>query len=190
MGGKTGSDGAKRGVFPVSEQDLALLRRAMVGVEPLRRDRIAPFPRRPRPIPVQTMMDEEQVLEDMLSGDFEPAEMETGEELLFARPGLQHNVLRKLRRGRYSVGAELDLHGKTVAEARLALNEFTRRARAGGTRCVRIIHGKGNRSLGQRPVLKGKVDHWLRLHDEVLAFCSALPVDGGTGAVYVLLRRG
>lgn len=173
----------------LSEEDRRLFRQAMEGVVPLRRERVEPARRRPPPIPVQTLRDEAEVLTDMLGGDFDPAELETGEELLFARPGLQHGLLRKLRRGRFSVGAELDLHGKTVAEARLAVNAFTHRARLDGVRCVRIIHGKGKGSLYKRPVLKGKIDHWLRQHDEVLAFSSARQVDGGTGAVYVLLKR-
>ena len=125
---------------------------------------------------------------EMLSGDFELSELETGDELWFARPGLQHQVLRKLRRGRTSVGAELDLHGMIVAEAHQAVDGFIRRVREANIRCVRIIHGKGNGSLHQRPILKGKVDVWLRRRDEVLAFASARPEDGGTGAVYVLLK--
>jgi DNA-nicking Smr family endonuclease len=116
--------------------------------------------------------------------------METGEELFYCRSGLQHNVLRKLRRGHYAVEAELDLHGLRVAEARQALGTFLQNALERGIKTVRIIHGKGNGSLNKQPVLKGKVNHWLRQRAEVLAFCSARPVDGGTGAIYVLLRRG
>jgi DNA-nicking Smr family endonuclease len=125
----------------------------------------------------------------MLSDALDAAELETGEELLYCRTGLQHSVLRKLRRGHYSVGAELDLHGMRVEEARQALGAFLQHALAGDTRVVRIIHGKGNGSLNKQPVLKGKVNHWLRQRNDVLAFCSARPVDGGTGAIYVLLRR-
>jgi DNA-nicking Smr family endonuclease len=118
-----------------------------------------------------------------------PAELETGVELLFARNGLQHSVLRKLRRGQFSVAAELDLHGLRVEEARQELGQFLLHCRLTHKQCVRIIHGKGNRSHRQQPVLKGKVNHWLRQRDEVLAFCSARPIDGGTGAIYVLLKR-
>jgi len=114
---------------------------------------------------------------------------ETGEELLHVRPGLQQTVIRKLRRGQYAIEAELDLHGATVTQAREAVDEFLGAARERGKRCVRIIHGKGHSSVGKMPVLKGKVNSWLRQKDEVLAFCSARPNDGGTGAVYVLLKR-
>ena len=98
-------------------------------------------------------------------------------------------MLRKLRRGQFQIGPALDLHGMTVATAREALTRFLHAARREGRSCVRIIHGKGNGSRHRGPVLKLKINHWLRQRDEVLAFCSARPVDGGTGAIYVLLRR-
>jgi len=171
---------------PISSNERALFREAVKDVRPLRADRPEPDGPKPPPVPRQRERDDAQVLKDMLSDAVDPAELETGEELVFARPGLQHSVLRKLRRGQFSVEAELDLHGMTVVEARQALAEFLQ-ARPG--RCVRIIHGKGNSSAGRLPVLKGKVNHWLRQRREVLAFCSARPVDGGTGALYVLLAR-
>jgi DNA-nicking Smr family endonuclease len=115
--------------------------------------------------------------------------METGEEIYYCREGLQQTVLRKLKRGQFRVSAFLDLHGMTVTIARQALAHFLQIARRDNITCVRIIHGKGNRSRHKGPILKHKVNHWLRQRDEVLAFCSARPVDGGTGAVYVLLRR-
>ena len=102
---------------------------------------------------------------------------------------MQHAVVRKLRRGQFAVEAELDLHGFIVPQARTALDKFLRDARALGKRCVRVIHGKGRRSQGKLPVLKGKVNAWLRQKDDVMAFCTAVPRDGGAGAVYVLLRR-
>jgi len=173
----------------LSAEERALFRAAVADAAPLKHDRVLVQGRRPPPIPQQRLRDEEQVIDDMLSDCHDGAELETGEELLFCRPGLQHNVLRKLRRGHYSVGAELDLHGLRVAEARQALSGFLQQALACDSKVVRIIHGKGNGSLNKQPVLKGKVNHWLQQRNEVLAFCSARPVDGGTGAIYVLLRR-
>ena len=155
----------------------------------MRNDRIKPYTQPPPPEPIKTREDEAQVLRDMLSDDFDPAEVETGEELLFARPGLQKSVLRKLRRGGYSIGGVLDLHGMRVHEARSALVAFLHDCRVHYVSCVKIIHGKGLGSHQKRPVLKGKVSKWLSQRDEVLAYCSAPPNDGGTGAVYVLLRR-
>ncbi len=174
---------------PLSDDDSDLFRSAVADVRPLASDRLPVTPPPPPPLPQKRLEDEQRVLQDMLSDPEYPELLETGEELFFARSGLQHNVLRKLRRGQYSIGAELDLHGLTAAAAREQLAAFLIACRQRDLRCVRIIHGKGNGSVQRRPVLKGKVNHWLQQRDEVLAFCSARPVDGGTGAVYVLLKR-
>lgn len=162
-------------------------RKLVSGTRPLKQDRVAPHRTRRRPIPQQSLHDQRAVLSTLLA---EPdPDIETGEELLFARPGLQHSTMRKFRRGHYAVEAELDLHGRVVSEAHVLVNAFLQEAQLRGRRCVRIIHGKGRRSASQVPVLKTKINTWLRRKDEVLAFCSARPADGGTGAVYVLLRR-
>lgn len=170
--------------------DDALFRKAVADAAPLEQDGVLPHRPRRKPIPHQSLRDQQEVMQSLLSDGFDPAEIETGEELLFSRSGLQHSVLRKFRRGHYVIEAELDLHGRIVREAREMVNEFLRVSRLNGHRCVRIIHGKGLSSAGKLPVLKGKVNAWLRQKDEVLAFCSARPHDGGTGAVYVLLKRG
>jgi DNA-nicking Smr family endonuclease len=72
--------------------------------------------------------------------------------------------------------------------ARDALGDFLAGSRDAGHRCVRIIHGKGYRSGARGPVLKTAVNLWLRRHMDVMAFTSARTIDGGTGALYVLLR--
>lgn len=174
----------------ISPEDVELFRHVLKQVIPLQHDKVTPMPRRPSPHPRQKYLDEQQVLRDMFSDGPDTSAMETGEELLFRRKGLQQGLLRKLRRGQFSVGAELDLHGMTVVEARDALGLFLAACRLSHVQCVRIIHGKGYGSRHKQPVLKGKLNHWLQQRDEVLAFCSARPVDGGTGAVYVLLKRG
>ncbi len=161
---------------------------AVGGVRPLKQDRITPPLKKRKPVPEQTLRDQRAVMDSLLSDDYEPAEVETGEELLYSRPGLQHSVMHKLRRGQYAIEAQLDLHGNTVPEARERVSAFIREMQAQDRRCVRIIHGKGKSSTGKLPVLKGKVNAWLRQKDEVLGFCSARPSDGGTGAIYVLLR--
>lgn len=173
----------------ITEEEQALFRASIEGVTPLKQNRVPSHKSPPPPRPLHREADEQKVLEDMFSDSLDPADMETGEELLFARNGLQHNVLRKLRRGQFSIGGELDLHGLRVEEAREALSHFLLHCRQQHKQCVRIIHGKGNRSHKQQPILKGKVNHWLRQRDEVLAFCSARPIDGGTGAIYLLLKR-
>lgn len=174
----------------ISDEDRALFRKAVAGTRRLEKTpRIQPRKRRPPPRPLQRERDEARVLDDMFSEPVDAAVLETGEELLFSRTGLQNRVLRRLRRGEYAIEAELDLHGLTRLEARQALSEFLHDCRARGCRCVRIIHGKGRGSQGKRPVLKQYVDHWLRQVDAVLAYCSAIPAHGGTGAIYVLLKR-
>jgi DNA-nicking Smr family endonuclease len=111
--------------------------------------------------------------------------------LEFKRPGVQNGVFRKLRQGRYEAEARLDLHRMTAAIARRELFEFIRDSYQLGIRSVIIIHGKGeSRAERERSsILKGCTDHWLRQLETVQAFHSAQPRHGGTGAVYVLLRK-
>jgi DNA-nicking Smr family endonuclease len=168
--------------------DPELFREAVRGARKLRQDRKPPYRPRRKPVPESRERDEREVLASLLS-DEATENIETGEELLFVRPGIQQTVLRKFRRGQYAIEAELDLHGHTVPEARERLAAFLHAARTNGKRCVRIIHGKGLSSAGKLPVLKVKVNGWLRQRDEVLAFASARPFHGGTGAVYVLLKK-
>lgn len=110
------------------------------------------------------------------------------ETLSFRRAGVRDQVIRKLRRGLIPIEDELDLHGLNQSAARDLLEEFIVQQREAGHRCARIIHGKGYRSGARGPILKMLVNGWLKRHLDVLAFCSARPIDGGAGAVYVLLR--
>jgi DNA-nicking Smr family endonuclease len=165
-------------------------RAAVTDVRPLpSRDRAAPDAPKPPPVARFKHADEASVLEESLHGPLDPAGIETGEELVFRQAGVQLGVMRKLRRGAYAVEAELDLHGMTVPVARLALDEFLKACINSGRRCVRLVHGKGQRSGQRGPVLKNKVNVWLRRRSEVLAFASTPPLDGGTGAIYILLAR-
>lgn len=170
-------------------EDIQLFRDSVGKVKPVRDDRVAAPQRKPSPRPLFRELDEAKVLRDMLSDQFEAADMETGEELLYQRAGLQQRTMKKLRRGLFVVDAELDLHGMTVKVAREAVAEFLYECRRRRVQCARIIHGKGRGSRHRGPVLKGKIGHWLQQRDEVLAYCSARHCDGGTGAVYVLLKR-
>lgn len=171
------------------EQRDGLFRDAVSDVQRLKQDRVPPFRARRKPVPEQSLRDAHEVMQSLLSGEHDHVEVETGEELLFVRSGVQSSVSRKLRRGHYAIEAELDLHGQRVPDAHELIKRFLRDARLQGKRCVRIIHGKGLSSDDKLPILKGKVSVWLRRKDEVLAFCSATPNDGGTGAVYVLLKK-
>lgn len=109
----------------------------------------------------------------------------------FKRPGIQHGVYKKLRMGRYDIDARLDLHRMTVKQAREEVKQFIDEAGKLGLRTLLILHGKGQRKVEQEntAVLKGYVNHWLQQLEMVQAFHSAQPVHGGTGAVYVLLRK-
>ncbi len=143
--------------------------------------------RRPRPAARFSRADRLAVLEESLRDDVIDPALASGEELVFHRPGIQAGLLRKLRRGDYRVQGEIDLHGLNVSEAKQALREFLAQALMRQWRCVRVIHGKGLRSGHRGPVLKGMVGATLRKVGPVLAYVSARQVDGGTGAVYVLL---
>lgn len=174
----------------ISDAERQLFRDRLKDVRPLEQKHHYQAPRpKIKPMARQHKADDRPLLDDMFSDDFGPEQVEAGEELLFSRPGLQTRLLRQLRRGQFSSSAELDLHGYTVLEARQAITEFLHDSLRQGDRCVRIVHGKGFGSKQKLPVLKNKVNAWLQQCEEVLAFCSARPVDGGTGALYVLLKR-
>lgn len=174
---------------PPERDETGVFREAVGPVRPVRSDRVIVDRPRPRPVPRKRQEDERAVLEELLTHPWDPAALETGEELLHSRPGLQRRVLRRLRRGQYSVGAELDLHHMNAEAAQAALGDFINESRGRMLTCVKVIHGKGLRSKAGGPVLKRLVSHWLRRHPAVMAFASAQVNDGGTGAVYVLLKR-
>ena len=173
-----------------SEEDRMLFRDSMRGVKPLHAKKKAAA-RKPKPPPRARFSDAEKraVLEESLKFDLATNEAFTGEDLWYAKPGVQLALMRKLRRGQFSARAELDLHGLRSEDARAAVAEFLYEAGQRGWRCVRVIHGKGLGSGPKGPVIKQKLGGWLRQRKEVLAFCSARPVDGGSGALYVLLGK-
>lgn len=167
--------------------EFALFREAMRGVKPLHYTKITSSPpkifvTRPKP-KIQELHHESFPFSDYER--FDPVKSE--DILEFARAGLQHKVLRNMRRGQYNAQAVLDLHGKTSAEARESLSNFLLQCRHEDLRHILIIHGKGRDS--DIPVLKNKLNNWLRQTEQVIAFCTAIPKHGGCGALYVLLRR-
>jgi DNA-nicking Smr family endonuclease len=148
---------------------------------------------RPQPAPVATQqqLDDAAVMREALSDDFDVETLlHTDEALSFRRPGIGLDVVRKLRRGTWSIQRQLDLHGFRREGARDALGAFIREANKAGVRCVRVVHGKGLSSPGKVPVLKGRVQSWLIQKQEVLAFVQARPAEGGAGALVVLLAQG
>jgi DNA-nicking Smr family endonuclease len=164
--------------------------RAAGAVQPIRRHgRVDLAPDQPAPVPVQQQLDEQRVLQEALSDEFDATTLlDVDEALSFRRPGVGPDVTRKLRKGEWSIQGEIDLHGLRRDAAREALAAFIREAYRRGWRCVRVVHGKGLGSPGKTPVLKGKVQGWLVQKNEVLAFVQARGDEGGAGALVVLLK--
>jgi DNA-nicking Smr family endonuclease len=174
------------------EADSALFKRSVGQVHALPDTGRAEHPRkRPRPVAASRQQDEQAVLQESLSDEFDVESLlETDESLSWRRPELGIDVVRKLRRGVWALQAELDLHGMRTDEAREQTSGFLRDAQLKGLRCVRIVHGKGLGSPGRQPVLKDKVKRWLVQSDRVLAFVQARADEGGVGALVVLLQTG
>jgi DNA-nicking Smr family endonuclease len=149
------------------------------------------LPDLPPPIPAQKQLDERAVLREALSDEWDTGSLlDTDEALSFRRPGIGADVVRKLRKGEWSVQKQLDLHNLRTEEARDALGQFFRECHKNGIRCVRVVHGKGLGSPGKVSVLKPKVQSWLIQKNQVLAFVQATPAQGGAGALVVLLQGG
>jgi len=139
--------------------------------------------------PKQTIADNKEVLIEAMSDEADSMEfLESEDGLSFRRPGVGPDVPRDLRRGRWVVVGQLDLHGMFVEEAREAVSQFLKNSQANERYCVRIIHGKGNGSPQGLSVLREKVRRWLKQRDEVIAFAEPHERDGGAGATIVRLR--
>jgi DNA-nicking Smr family endonuclease len=173
-----------------SKADRELFRSALKDVIPITpHGRIVSASTRPPPIPISRMRDEREVIFESLNDPIRWDEAtENGEELSFVRPGLSRDLLRRLRRGEWVTKAELDLHGLNRREAKIELANFLFECKRRGIRCIRIIHGKGLGSKNREPVLKLHVRHWLMQRQEVMAFVQARPIDGGGGALMLLLE--
>ena len=144
---------------------------------------------KPKPIPHKRIDDELIALKESQFSDFtEDTILDTDEALFFSRNGISTKTIKKLRKGFWSLQAELDLHGYRIHEAREATYSFLKNCMQTEKRCIRIIHGKGLRSAGKEPVLKNHVKSWLKQYSEVLAYCQAPARMGGSGAVIVLLK--
>ena len=172
----------------ISEDDARLFREAIGEVRHIDAPAAPPSAPKPAPRPRMFEADEAAVPSELLEMAFDPATLEVGEELAYLRDGYPPKLLRQLKRGQYSVQDEIDLHQMNAAAAQAAIAGFLAEAKQHGLHCVRIVHGKGLRSKAAGPVLKALTDRLLRRRDDVVAFASARPAQGGTGAVVVLLR--
>jgi DNA-nicking Smr family endonuclease len=170
--------------------DAATFRTAMRDVKPLAAQLRRPVP----PAPVRRtrlrapQRGNAEDLDEVMPLIATAAGEDAAASLSFQRSGVRDQVMRRLRRGLIPSEDELDLHGLNQTEARDRLADFITSSRDAGNRCVRVVHGKGYRSGARGPILKTAVNLWLRRHLDVMAFSSAKTIDGGTGAVYVLLR--
>jgi DNA-nicking Smr family endonuclease len=174
----------------IPEDELALFREAVRGATPIRpAQRVLRRGKPPPPVPVQSLLDGHEAIAESLEARLsEEQAVDTGQEPSYLRPGLGRDVLRRLRRGHWVVQDVVDLHGLNREQARESLAEFLGRCQRRGLRCLRVVHGKGLRSPGKEPVLKGKVQLWLTRREEVLAYCEAPANQGGSGALLVLLE--
>jgi DNA-nicking Smr family endonuclease len=173
----------------VTEADQALFREAMRGVSPLpkTKQKVTYTPPVVNNISKKKLIETDNTPASSFS-DHEYLPPLSSEDLIeYNRTGISHKTLRKLRAGQYNVDAILDLHGMTVDEARESLHQFLLRCQQKSAHLVLIIHGKGRNS--SNPILKNKLNHWLRQIEQVLAFCSASAKDGRSGAMYVLLKN-
>ena len=179
----------KRRAPPVDAEDRALFQAAVVDATPLSHDRVHHEAPRPPPRPRQRQADEAAALHESLHAPgLLDLHLEGGDEAAWLKPGLARQVLRDLRRGRWVVQDQLDLHGCNRDEARALVGDFLAEAGFRGLRCLRIVHGKGLGSPGREPVLKKLVQGWLSQRQEILAFCQARAAEGGAGALVLLLQ--
>jgi DNA-nicking Smr family endonuclease len=169
--------------------DKQLFKDAISDATPLQHEPRATSPRRASPRARFSREEQQKVLRESMEADYDERDIHSADNLRYHRATVGKRTMRKLARGNFAVQDEMDLHGMTVAEAEIALQNFITDACLRGFTCVRIVHGKGLGSGERGPVLKRKVASLLRRWQQVLAFVSARQVDGGTGAVYVLLEK-
>lgn len=171
----------------VEDDDSRAFADATRDVTPLKSDdRIAPRRRRRAPRAKLRRAEELTAIEESMSGRWHE---DANGEIEYRQHGVPMRTLRELRQGRFSVEAEIDLHGMTRIEAEAELKMFIAECINRRIRCVRVIHGKGSRSGPTGPVLKAAVHEWLARRGEILAFASARSRLGGSGAVCALLAR-
>ncbi|MFZ2171629.1 MAG: Smr/MutS family protein [Methylococcaceae bacterium] len=173
----------------LSSEDSDLFRQAIGKVRTVISDKVLLTPaNKPKPYPVTISADSDAAVWKQGVATLEVESVGLEDSMGYIAPGLQNNVLKKLRRGYFGLDAEIDLHGLNSNDAKRQLLHFLHSCVEDGYRCVHIVHGKGYRSTDKHPVLKNNLNLWLRQHNDVQAFCSASPKNGGTGAVVVLLQ--
>jgi DNA-nicking Smr family endonuclease len=178
---------------PIDKEDIELFRKSVGKVKPLSQDKMLlsqPKQNKKQSAPSNTHTDIDAKLYKYHLRDND-SQIGPHDVLIFKRDGLQNKVLKRLKKGQVPVIAELDLHGHTINKAKLSIDRFILQNQNIHTPgCIRIIHGKGYGSQDATPVIKQYIPGWLQEYPDVLAYCSCPVSDGGTGAVYVLMKRG
>lgn len=177
----------------MQDDDFSLFKSAVRGVKPIAHDRADTGKPRSNKAQITNRRAHAVVTngETRIDGlsDLFVIDVAAEEELYWVRDGVQDSQMRKLKGGQIHFEGSLDLHGLSVEKARELLWDFLAEACKVEIRCVRVTHGKAARIDGKRPLIKSHVNTWLRQHSQVLGFTSCMPRHGGTGAVYVMLKR-
>jgi DNA-nicking Smr family endonuclease len=172
---------------PPTDEDVDYFQKMMDGVKPLSQDKIDPDSAPKTAKPKNT---EKRERKPVVFGEHEYlAPVAADAVLSFARSGVQPKVISKLKKGQIAVESKVDLHGSTISQAGAKLQHALDMAIADQQRCILVVHGRGKGSFDNKPAIKTHVNQWLRDSPNVIAFHSAPPHHGGTGAVYVLLKR-
>jgi len=166
----------------------SLFKDTLNGVKPLEQNRVAPYRAPKSTQALQRQADDRRVMQELLEESDELVSFHSGDELKFLRDGYPPRLIKRLRRGDFSVQDELDLHGLIASEAKQETHYFINQCAKDRISAVRIIHGKGLNSRDKKPVIKNLLIGWLKKNQHVVAACSTPSNDGGTGAVYVLLK--
>lgn len=176
---------------PLHDEDV--FRDAMKGVEEIREFRDISVPRKKAAVrgmkKISSDKEALQELEEIICRKRPVHLPDTQEYVEWIDPGYHDGILKKLHRGDYAVQDCLDLHGSVLEDGREQVDEFFRESLKKGYRCLKIIHGRGLRSLNG-PVMKQAVVRWIlgRYRKHIIAFVTARQCDGGLGALYVLLK--
>jgi DNA-nicking Smr family endonuclease len=170
-----------------NKEDTELFLEMMEGVKPLPQSKIDPDS---APKKVKQKRTPPIKKKSSMFGELEYAPPVAADATLsFARGGVQQKILSKLKKGQFPIERNIDLHGSTINEAGAKLQHAIEAAITNQQRCVLVIHGRGKGSFDNKPAIKTHINQWLRESPDVLAFHSAQAQHGGTGAVYVLLKR-
>ncbi|WP_438951314.1 DNA endonuclease SmrA [Porticoccus sp.] len=178
----------------MTDDDDGIFRQQMKDVEPLKKaaERV---PLKQSPMMTPGLESRRRAAEAAIGSDVDGLSSEAyilpvkpRDVLSFKRSGVQHGVFKNLRMGKYAVDSRLDLHRLTVEQARQQVYLFIQDCLKHDIRCALITHGRGDNR--EKPaLLKSCTNHWLQQMDGVLAFHSAQPQHGGTGATYIMLRK-